>query len=63
MAGEDDKGPESGKKIDRRDVLRGLSTVPALGLFGYAWRKQHEYQQRQKEAASVTRPGPPAIRS
>ncbi len=60
MAGEDDKGPESGKKIDRRDVLRGLSTVPALGLFGYAWRKQHEYQQRQKEAASATRPAPPA---
>ena len=60
MAGEDDKGPEGGKKIDRRDVLRGLSTVPALGLFGYAWRKQHEYQQKQKEAASAARPAPPA---
>ena len=59
MAGEDDKGPEGGKKIERRDVLRGLSTVPALGLFGYAWRKQHEYQQKQKEA-SAARPTPAA---
>ena len=25
------------KKLDRRDVLKGLSTLPALGLFGYAW--------------------------
>ncbi len=52
MAGEDQKGPgdapgkpaeakPAGKKLDRRDVLLGLSTVPALGLFGYAWRKQH----------------------
>ena len=33
MAGEDDKtkGP---RKVDRREVLMGLSTVPALGLFG-----------------------------
>jgi hypothetical protein len=27
-------------KLDRRDLLRGLSTVPALGLFGYAWTRQ-----------------------
>ena len=64
MAGEDDKGPEgasgkpaetgpAGKKLDRRDVLLGLSTVPALGLFGYAWKKQHEYEQKPKEAASA----------
>jgi predicted dehydrogenase len=72
MAGEDKKDQESQerkdaapgtpleKRIDRRDVLLGLSTVPALGLFGYAWRKQHEYQQKQKEAASAARPAPPA---
>ncbi len=36
MAGDDQKdGP---RKLDRRDVLKGLSTVPALGLFGYAWQ-------------------------
>ena len=45
MAGEDDKGKArrtaaAGDKLDRRDVLMGLSTVPALGLFGYAWNKQ-----------------------
>jgi len=64
MAGEDQKGPgdapgkpaeakSAGKRLDRRDVLRGLSTVPALGLFGYAWRKQHQYEQKPKEAASA----------
>jgi hypothetical protein len=41
MAGDDDKPapnapPEPKKSVDRRDVLLGLSTVPALGLFGYA---------------------------
>jgi predicted dehydrogenase len=64
MAGEDQKSPgdaagkpaeakTTGKKLDRRDVLLGLSTVPALGLFGYAWKKQHEYEQKPKEAASA----------
>jgi predicted dehydrogenase len=64
MAAEDAKGPEggagepaekkpAGRKLDRRDVLLGLSTVPALGLFGYAWKKQYEYEQRPKEAASA----------
>ena len=47
MAGEDDK-----KKLDRRDVLLGLSTVPALGLFGYALAKQRGYEQKQKQAAA-----------
>jgi len=64
MAGEDQKGPgdppgkpaeamTAGKKVDRRDVLLGLSTVPALGLFGYAWKKQYEYEQKPREAASA----------
>ena len=49
MAGEDEKGGKkpranggAPRKLDRRDVLKGLSTVPALGLFGYAWQKQRE---------------------
>ena len=33
------------KKLDRRDILKGLSTLPALGLFGYAWQRQRAYQQ------------------
>ena len=60
MAGDDDKGKEMARagaagprKIDRRDVLKGLSTVPALGLFGYAWQKQRQYQQAKIEAASA----------
>ncbi|MGD8898193.1 MAG: Gfo/Idh/MocA family oxidoreductase [Acidobacteriota bacterium] len=67
MAHDDEKdqdgGPGSGlggKKLDRRDVLLGLSTVPALGLFGEAWRKQRQYDQAQKEAAAEDAPPPPA---
>ena len=36
------------RKLDRRDVLKGLSTLPALGLFGYAW---------QNDSAPTSRPG------
>src|SRR3954452_5660048 len=32
--------PDEPKRIGRREVLKGLSTVPALGLFGYAWDRQ-----------------------
>ena len=42
------------KKLDRRDVLKGLSTLPALGLFGYAWQRQRTYQQaRVTEVAAA----------
>ncbi len=60
MAGEDEKGKEKPlpggdgpRKLDRRDVLKGLSTVPALGLFGYAWSKQHQYEQAKQEDAAA----------
>ena len=53
MAGEDDKGKtktqaeaDAPRKLDRRDLLMGLSTVPALGLFGYAWSKQRATSRR-----------------
>ncbi len=65
MAREDDKDQEGspgkglGMKLDRRDVLLGLSTVPALGLFGHAWRKQRGYEQAQKEDASTDAPAAP----
>ena len=48
-----------GRTIDRRDVLLGLSTVPALGLFGYAWSRQVAYQRAQTAAAEAARPVPP----
>src|SRR5512136_1339779 len=57
MEGEEKKDAEGApakgaeKTLDRRDVLRGLSTVPALGLFGYAWQKQRRYEQAKLEAA------------
>src|SRR5512136_998887 len=57
MAGEGEKdrdkaraGAEGPRKLGRRDVLRGLSTVPALGLFGYAWQKQRRYEQAKLDA-------------
>jgi predicted dehydrogenase len=42
------------RKLDRRDLLKGLSTVPALGLFGYAWHAQRQYQQAAAEAHIAT---------
>ena len=41
------------RTMDRRDVLLGLSTVPALGLFGYAWSRQVGYQRAQRAAADA----------
>ncbi len=61
MAGEDHKDKTTARaagdgprKIDRRDVLKGLSTVPALGLFGYAWQKQRDYQQAKLEEVAAS---------
>ena len=61
MAGEDEKIKEKARaeaegprKLDRREVLAGLSTVPALGLFGYVWQQQRQYQRAKMEAASAT---------
>ena len=65
MAGEHEKdkgtaktGAEAPRKLDRREVLAGLSTVPALGLFGYAWSRQHQYQQAKVQAASAPQAAP-----
>ena len=63
MAAEDEKnneqdtlsaGPKTPPKLNRRDVLMGLSTVPALGLFGYAWNAQRGYQRGRAEALAST---------
>ena len=43
-----------GKKLDRRSLLQGLSTVPALGLFGYALKKQQGYEQDRTEVIETT---------
>src|SRR4029078_8508076 len=50
-------GSDEPKKLDRRDVLKGLSTLPALGLFGYAWQRQRAYQQaRVSEVVAASAP-------
>jgi predicted dehydrogenase len=58
MAAENENGKRVGaaegpRKLDRREVLAGLSTVPALGLFGYAWQKQRGYQRARADAAAT----------
>ena len=52
-----DESPTGGapRRLDRREVLKGLSTVPALGLFAYAWQAQrrHEATARQEIVATA----------
>jgi predicted dehydrogenase len=51
----DNPAPPPPRTLDRRDVLLGLSTVPAVGLFGYAWSRQREYERRlQQDAAAAS---------
>jgi predicted dehydrogenase len=68
MAGHDEKGtptpqaaPDEPRKLNRREVLRGLSTVPALGLFGYAWQKQREYQQARVDEVATAAKAPAGL--
>jgi predicted dehydrogenase len=39
------------RTLDRREMLLGLSTVPALGLFGYALHRQQAFEQQRRDAA------------
>jgi len=48
-------GSEVGKAIGRRDILQGLSAVPVLGLFGYAVKKQADYENAR--LAARAKPG------
>jgi predicted dehydrogenase len=61
MSEERDESQEksSAKKIERRDFLQSLATVPALGVFGYALNKQIGYDNAQKAAARGVKPEPP----
>jgi predicted dehydrogenase len=53
--------PGAPTKLGRRDVLRGLSTVPALGLFGYAWSRQQQYRRGREEAAATAPAADPGL--
>src|SRR4029450_1004315 len=52
--------PRETRVFGRREVLKGLSTVPALGLFGYAWQRQRQYQQSRAADAVAAADPPPA---
>jgi predicted dehydrogenase len=60
MAGEGKKDQQANpdkereNKLDRREILQGLSTAPILGLFGYALNKQVGYEKKQKEVEVTT---------
>ncbi len=54
---QDAPAKERNKAIGRRDILQGLSTVPVLGLFGYAVKKQADYENvRLESQAAATAP-------
>lgn len=41
-----EKNPLTGnKRFSRREIIRGLSTVPVVGAFLYAWYRKHKYDQ------------------
>jgi predicted dehydrogenase len=51
----DDRKENPGQgKIGRRDILQGLSTVPVLGMFGYAVKKQADYENAKVAAKAGT---------
>ncbi len=54
---EETAGKKTGNKLGRRDFLQGLATVPVLGAFGYALKKETDFQKAQK-AAKLGKPAP-----
>lgn len=41
---------ENPKKIGRRDILKGLATVPVVGAFLYTWYRKRKYENLLKKA-------------
>lgn len=41
--------PVNSKSLDRRTVIRGLSTLPFLGIFGYALFKQKQWESYEEK--------------
>jgi len=50
-------GKDDGRKLDRRDFLQGLATVPVVGLFGAALLKEASYKKSRKAAKAAAVPG------
>ena len=41
---------EKNKKINRRDVLKGLATLPVAGAFAYSWYQKQKLNRMLKNA-------------
>ena len=41
--------PANNKSLDRRTLIRGLSTLPFLGIFGYAFYKQKQWESYEEK--------------
>lgn len=45
-------------KISRRDIMKGLATIPVLGVFSYAWARKskitNDYKARMREVINLT---------
>jgi predicted dehydrogenase len=50
MANKDDKTQNQKSKLTRRDALKGLATVPALGAFGYGIYKKWNAERIKKSS-------------
>ena len=58
---------EEKNKQGRRDVLKGLATIPVLGVFAYGWYKKRRYDNLLKKAihneVSIEAENPVALRN
>ncbi len=41
---------ENQKKLSRRDVVKGLATIPVVGALIYGWSRKQKYDQLFKDA-------------
>ena len=58
---EKDLSPEKGgsdQKVERRDVLKGLATIPILGAFVYSVLRKQRYNRLQTSKSNIAISGP-----
>jgi len=44
---------EKNKNINRRDVLKGLATLPVAGAFAYSWYQKQKLSRMLKNALNA----------
>ncbi|MDZ7743065.1 MAG: Gfo/Idh/MocA family oxidoreductase [Bacteroidota bacterium] len=63
----DEQHKEEKNKFNRREILKGLATIPVLGGLAYGWYKKHQYERlRNTELLSqlnLTASPPPLTKS